>query len=1106
MKIKSKSKKTSLLCLIGFCILFIEGSPIISEEKYSQKEGLSKSSLNNTIAHTMINAGNIAMWVWADGRMATAPDGNAGAFYPRGTANIIFADGIIWGGIVRDGLEPLIRVGGQQYYAGTQPGKIITKGVAENPVDPDVNRIWRIRRDLRYTGPLQQDASELYNKPISEITSEEIIELREIYIRDWFDWPWRKGAPFYDADGDGKYTPQFDYEGYPMQFPAADEPGIANADQVVWFVCNDLDNAKTIGFSCSPPIGLEIQVSLLGYRRYDALDNCIFKQVRVIYKGTENTSTDARIDSMYLAQWSDPDLGELGDDLVGCDTLLNLGFVYSSSFSDFEFEKYHLLPPAAGYNILAGPIVPMERSTAIFDFKTISGFRNLPMTSFTFFASLMNDPDYWGRIYDATLQWWNILRGFRHRPTSPPEPYVNPFTGAVTKFRVPGDPVTDVGWIDVNPGDRRMILSSGPFNLALGDTNEITIALVAGLGGDRLLSISVMRYYDRIAQAAFNNLFVLPQPPPAPVVSVSEMDGQIILNWSTSQDEVEAVEQWERSGHRFEGYNVYQLSSPNAWPKSEWLKLATYDLKNEVGTIVQEEFDPASGAVLTKAVQVGTNGGIVRSLHITSDELNYRPLINGKEYYFAVTSYSCNPDRDDPLKSLESDATIVTVVPKSLKLGERLHATIGDTIFAEHTAGFSDGRVFALVTDPIQLTGDDYRVEFYEDNSGNLRWKLFNITTGKTLLIDQTNQSGDENYLITEGVQVIVEDGVPGAKDEDYLYYPPEHRWVTRESDLTGAGPIWHLEGWAGLVGWGANFYGSSVHASGLRNIQIRFAATDDAGNILDPNDPNVSMGYRYLRRANNPSPKPEFNEFIVNPQSGYPYQDFRPMPLAAYDMETNPPRRLAVGFQENNASTGKVDGKWFPGRHDTEGGINATREFLYIFASDYSAAPKEPYISANMVHDPGKIDLMYVCVFSRFGERVPQAGDYIVVNANHVNSAGDVFSFKTPAPTFCIEDARQDIKQINVYPNPYYGIFNDAYLADQYVTFSHLPQKAVVRIFALAGVLVKTIVKDDQSPLLRWYLNNEKGRLVGSGIYIVHIDLTDLDMSKILKLVIVHK
>lgn len=883
MKIKSKSKQTILLCLTGLCVFFIKGSPVISEEKYSQKAGLSKSSINNTIDHTLINVGNISMWIWADGRMGINPDGEAGAIYPRGTTNILFQDGILWGGKVKDGVIPEIRVGGQHYRIGTQPGKILSRGVADNPADPDVNRIWRIRKSISdYL--LQREIIDLQGKSWSEVTANEINALWEQYIKDWREWPWQKGAPFYDADGDGVYNPQFYSNREPVLYPNADEPGIANADQVIWFVCNDLDTALANNCMGSPPIGLEAQMTLWGYQRSDALGNCIFKQVRIIYKGTNATPNDARIDSMYLAQWSDPELGEGSDDLVGCDTLLNSGFVYNASFSDKKFTEYSLLPPAAGYNILAGPLVPNSYSEAIFGLKRITYFQNLQMTSFIFFPNAMFYPD-WGRIYNATLQWWNVLRGFQPTPISPPNPFINPLTRIPTKFRVTGDPVTGLGWLDQNAGDRKMILSSGPFNLALGDTNEITIALVAGAGGARLLSVSVMKYVSRMAQAAFNNLFDFPQPPPSPAVAVSEMDGQIILNWSTSQEQVETIEQWEDGGHRFEGYNIYQLPARHYWPQSEWVKLATYDLKNEIGSITQEEFDEKSGAVLIKAVQVAANSGIVRSLPVKYDTINNNPLINGKTYYFAVTSYSYNPDRSNPTKFMESSPAYVTVVPHALKPGERLQAAVGDTIFAEHHAGSSDGRVFAIVTDPLRLTGDSYRVEFYTAPSGKLFWRLFNSTTRNTLLKEQTNQNNDENYLLTEGFQLKV---------------------------------------------------------------------------------------------------------------------------IAA-----------SKNFQKD-----------------------------------------------------------------------------------------DIFTFNTTShrTSYDAELAKKDAAMINVYPNPCYGIFTGiSSEAEQFVTFSHLPQRAVIRIFTLAGVLVKTIVKDDLNTLIHWNLNNESNRLVGSGVYIVHIEMPDLSISKTLKLAIVH-
>ena len=53
----------------------------------------------------------------------------------------------------------------------------------------------------------------------------------------------------------------------------------------------------------------------------------IYKKVDIIYKGTTASISDSRIDSMYICQWSDTDLGKSSDDFIGCDTTLNLGFI-----------------------------------------------------------------------------------------------------------------------------------------------------------------------------------------------------------------------------------------------------------------------------------------------------------------------------------------------------------------------------------------------------------------------------------------------------------------------------------------------------------------------------------------------------------------------------------------------------------------------------------------------------------------------------------------------------------------------------------------------------------------------------------------------------------
>ena len=96
---------------------------------------------------------------------------------------------------------------------------------------------------------------------------------------------------------------------------------------------------------------------------------------------------------------------------------------------------------------------------------------------------------------------------------------------------------------------------------------------------------------------------------------------------------------------------------------------------------------------------------------------------------------------------------------------------------------------------------------------------------------------------------------------------------------------------------------------------------------------------------------------------------------------------------------------------------------------------------------------------------------------------------------------------RINVFPNPYYGL-NQAETSRHrhFVTFSHLPQKARIRIFDLAGTLVRLLEKDDADQFVQWDLNNESGLPVAGGMYIAHIEMPGLHKIKVLKLAIVQE
>ncbi|MCW8813025.1 MAG: T9SS type A sorting domain-containing protein, partial [Chlorobium sp.] len=110
-------------------------------------------------------------------------------------------------------------------------------------------------------------------------------------------------------------------------------------------------------------------------------------------------------------------------------------------------------------------------------------------------------------------------------------------------------------------------------------------------------------------------------------------------------------------------------------------------------------------------------------------------------------------------------------------------------------------------------------------------------------------------------------------------------------------------------------------------------------------------------------------------------------------------------------------------------------------------------------------------------------------------------------APAFSNTLAKSQVSDINVFPNPYYGVNSEEVNKyNRFVTFTHLPEKANIKIFNLAGVLVRSIEKDDADQYQRWDLANQNGLPVASGLYIAYIDMPDLGSTKILKVAIIQE
>lgn len=126
----------------------------------------------------------------------------------------------------------------------------------------------------------------------------------------------------------------------------------------------------------------------------------------------------------------------------------------------------------------------------------------------------------------------------------------------------------------------------------------------------------------------------------------------------------------------------------------------------------------------------------------------------------------------------------------------------------------------------------------------------------------------------------------------------------------------------------------------------------------------------------------------------------------------------------------------------------------------------------------------------------LPVAGDEYWVRTTKPFKKGDLFAFETKAAEYKPETKPELLSGIYVVPNPYVG-FSDAeepgrtanLRGDRVVQFRNLPQTCTIRVFTLAGELVQTIEKDDNSSYATWDLLSYEGQRIAYGVYIYHVE-----------------
>ena len=393
-----------------------------------------------------------------------------------------------------------------------------------------------------WSGPLDENGNppadcSIYDKVYKVSKADiEAYEVSGTAPPDLRGWPTGLGAPTLDANGEripfDVTAPLAGRANRVIDLAAGERPAILG-DMSIWRVMNDRGNIHEA--TSAAPIGLEVHGLAFAFNIAGDIGNTTFYKYNLFYKG------NVPLTNAYLGIFSDPDLGNFDDDYVGSDTTLGLGYVYNADNDDEG--GYGAAPPAAGYDFFQGPIVPSPGDSALVSGNYVQDFKNLEMTTFAFYSNgggVTEDPQTGADYYNYMKGNWkdgqpfSVGGGGRDFSTTP------------TRFVFTGDPVSGEGWSEFNPdpfngtlgpidpADRRFVMATGPFTINPGDQQEVVFGLVWARGSDNLDSVTKLRQADALAQSAFDVNFVLPVPPAAPDVTVTEANGEIVLEWSNS--------------------------------------------------------------------------------------------------------------------------------------------------------------------------------------------------------------------------------------------------------------------------------------------------------------------------------------------------------------------------------------------------------------------------------------------------------------------------------------------------------------------------------------------------------------------------------------------
>jgi hypothetical protein len=567
--------------------------------------------------------------------------------------------------------------------------------------------------------------------------------------------------------------------------------------------------------------------------------------------------------------------------------------------------------------------------------------------------------------------------------------------------------------------------SLGPVSLAPGDSLPLEIAIVCGDNKQDLLENVSWIWF--LAENAWNGS----NPPNPPLVEAYTGNGEVTVTWDaeTSENTKDNI-----SGDKdFEGYKIYRSTDGGkTWGKKitnvlgefiGYKPLAQYDLINEISGI-----DPISNQYL------GNNSGIQHTFIDTT-------VTNGIEYWYTVTAYD-KGDKINQVESLESalgltvnEVNVAAATPTSPPGNFSPGFLVDDSNILVPDSGFTEGEVKIEIIDHAQLKSRNYKITFNENTpiyESSLpidtvtTFTLKDADMGEILLLENqlTDASGD-NIPVIDGFRLIVQDVEAGKIITE---------WTKVNADT-------------------CNFYWN-INPIGANDFPVVYFPANIQFKITIDTTASGGLTAKYY-----------------DLWSEVPTDSSLHLPLKIYVSGDN----LDPIDISNNTWLGEFLSSPFgllspPGWDLIPGGAGFSSQFPF----------------------PDRIIMEYITAeMDTFGVRLvtnngpdtaipPSQGDEFTIRMSRAFTEEVVYTFSTMGGTYTQID-KQDLEQIKVVPNPFFVTSS----FENRLMFTNLPNRCEIKIYNVAGDLVRSINHTNDTGSDFWDLKNDKGLAVSFGLYV---------------------